>query len=344
NQGCFVSNFTSAQTVALKSSSSVHQESVSVSAKVGGNVTLPCSVSDSPWLLWYKQTLGQKPRLISDFYVYDAKSTFYEEFKLNPRFKLDTKNGKNHLTISDLRISDSATYHCAKNKLAGFEIFASIVVNVKASGLEVHQSGSLTIQTGDSVALNCIVQTGICDGEHSVYWFKDSEESRPGVISTRGGKNNTCVREPDTQINACVYSVPITDWNTSSAGTYYCAVASCGRVLFGNRTKLKIEDKAGSLVLIYFLSGALSITTIVVVLLAFLVYKTNKLRSHQSPEFQGRFGAPFTANNEGIQDADSLHYAAVRGSLPNRSNKQRENKKSECVYSHVVDSATLNKN
>uniref|UniRef100_A0A3B4YHW9 Ig-like domain-containing protein n=1 Tax=Seriola lalandi dorsalis TaxID=1841481 RepID=A0A3B4YHW9_SERLL len=108
----------------------------------------------------------------------------------------------------------------------------------------VHQSGSETIQPGGSVTLSCTVHTGTCDGEHSVYWFKDSEESHPGLIYTHGDRNDQCERKPETQTQTCVYNLPMENLNRSHAGTYYCAVASCGHILFGNGTKLDVEGES----------------------------------------------------------------------------------------------------
>ncbi|KAG8006280.1 Obscurin, partial [Nibea albiflora] len=277
-----------AQVTELKSSSSVLQESGFLSVTAGDELTLQCFYEQQTHTAanhyWYKQTLGQKPGLISCFYSFDSKGTFYEEFKDNPRFTLDTGNGKNHLRISDLRISDSATYYCASSHTFIFKFSEGITVSVKGSGLNipasVHQSASESIQPGGSVTLNCTVHTGTCDGEHSVYWFKHSEESHPGLIYTHGGRNDQCESKPNTQTHTCVYNLPMKSLNLSHAGTYYCAVASCGHILFGNGTKLDFErsstDEVDSLFLVYFLSGALTFTTILVVLLAFTLYKMIK--------------------------------------------------------------------
>uniref|UniRef100_A0A4W6DI95 Ig-like domain-containing protein n=1 Tax=Lates calcarifer TaxID=8187 RepID=A0A4W6DI95_LATCA len=328
-----------AQTTAVKFSSSVHQQSDFLSVEAGGSVTLHCFYKDdgTAWLYWYKQTLGQKPRLVSTFFVYDERGTFYHEFKNNPRFTLETKNGRNHLTISNLRTSDSATYYCARDYSLILEFFEGTTVSVKGSGLNiqalVHQSESETIQPGGSVTLNCIVHTGTCDGEHSVYWFKSSEESHPGLIYTHGDRNDQCERKPNTQTHTCVYNLPMKNLNLSHAGTYYCAVASCGHILFGNGTRL--DSEVDSLVLVYFLSGALTFSTILVVLLAFSVYKMNKRNSHHSPDSQERFTAPSSTNVERSPNADNLHYAALNVNLPNRPRRQQDNIKSECVYSSV---------
>ncbi|XP_044196641.1 immunoglobulin kappa light chain-like [Thunnus albacares] len=330
-----------AQMTHLKFSSSVRQDSGFISANVGDEMTLQCFYEGdvAARLYWYKQTLGQKPRRISTFYKYEVISTFHDEFNNNPRFTLDTEKGKNHLKITDLHISDSATYYCVSSYLNTLEFLEGTTLSVKGSGLNIQasvlQSASESIQPGGSVTLNCTVHTGTCDdGEHSVYWFRDSQESQPGIIYTHGGRNDQCERNSNTQTHTCVYNLPMKGLNLSHAGTYYCAVASCGQILFGDRTKLDFEHEVDSLVLVYFLSGALAFTTILSVLLAFSVYKMKKRNSCQS-EPQHGFAAPSTADAEGYPDADNLHYAALNANVANRSRKARNNTKNECVYSSV---------
>ena len=104
----FVSNIISAQTTNLMQSTTVHQAGGFTSATVGDNLTLQCfNDSDTAKYYWYKQTLGQKPKLISMTYKFDKHGTFHDEFKDNPRFTLETDVGKNHLKISlsPLRLS-----------------------------------------------------------------------------------------------------------------------------------------------------------------------------------------------------------------------------------------------
>ncbi|XP_067435565.1 immunoglobulin kappa light chain-like [Thunnus thynnus] len=233
----------------MMQSTTVHQAGGFMSATVGDNLTLQCFYeSDAAKYYWYKQTVGQKPKLISMTYKFDKHGTFHDEFKDNPRFTLETNVGKNHLKISNLHLSDSATYYCASGYSFMLEFAEGTIVNVKDSGLNiqasVHQSASESIQPGGSVTLNCTVHTGTCDdGEHSVYWFKNSEESHPGVIYTHGGRNDQCERNNNTQTHTCVYNLPMKSLDLSHAGTYYCAVASCGQILFGNGTTLDFECK-----------------------------------------------------------------------------------------------------
>ncbi len=216
-------------------------------AEAGDILTLECVCEGdaSKWFYWYKQPLGQKPKFISRYSDSQISHTFSDEFKNNPRFTLDTGNCKNHLIISDLHTSDSATYYCISSYAYVLKFVEGITVIVKSSGLHipalVHQSTSETIQPGGSVTLNCTVQTGTCDGEHSVYWFKNSGESHPGLIYTHGGSSDQCERNYNTPTQTCVYNLPMTNLSRSHSGTYYCAVASCGHILFGNGTKLDLE-------------------------------------------------------------------------------------------------------
>ncbi|KAM8747229.1 uncharacterized protein AB9X84_015322 [Acanthopagrus schlegelii] len=325
-----------AQTTALKLPPTIHQDKSFKSLETGNSLALTCFYEDNfpARIYWYKQPIGQKPQLISSFYKFEKNGTLYGEFKNNQRFTLDTRDGNNHLKISDLRISDSAVYNCISSYLSTLEILESTAVSVTGSA-SVLQSASEIIQPGGSVTLNCTVHTGTCDGELSVYWFKQSQESHPGLIYTHGGRNDQCERKDNTQTHTCVYNLPMKSLNLSHAGTYYCAVASCGHILFGDGTKLDSQDKGDSPVLVYFLSGALTFTSILVVLLALSVFKMRKRNTYQSTESQASFSAPSTTNAEGHGDAENLHYAALSVKLPNRSRKQRNNTNNECVYSSV---------
>ncbi|XP_068444449.1 uncharacterized protein [Clinocottus analis] len=320
---------------ATTDSLSVRQDGGLVSAHAGDRLTLPCFCGgdDSSMFFWYKQTLGKKPKLISSIYKY-GPFRLSDEFKNNTRFTLDTNNKSCHLIISDLCVSDSATYFCMSCKKFTVEFLEGATVNVEGSGLKVpllfHQSES--IQPGGSVTLNCTVHTGTCDGPHSVYWFKDSEESHPGLIYTHGGRNHQCERKPSTQTHTCVYNLAM---SLSPAETYYCAVASCGHILFGNKTTLAGQvDPSGSLV--RFLSAALAFTTVLVVLLAFSVHKTRKrISCHCTAESQRVPASTATHAEQSHQDADDLHYAALRDHRANGPSRQREDSHSECVYSSV---------
>uniref|UniRef100_A0A3B5KCL2 Ig-like domain-containing protein n=1 Tax=Takifugu rubripes TaxID=31033 RepID=A0A3B5KCL2_TAKRU len=180
----------------------IRQDADFLSADVGDNVTLKCFYEDSftTTLYWYKQVIGQKPKLMSSFYLFGQKASFTDEFRNSTRFQLVTENLQHHLTISDLRVADSATYYC----------------------LAMHQLAS--------------VYTPTCDEEHAVYWFRNSGESLPGVIFTSAvRRNNKC----DRKTNSCFFNLSLKNMNESQTGTYYCGVASCQSIVFGAVTKIR---------------------------------------------------------------------------------------------------------
>ncbi|XP_022073068.2 uncharacterized protein LOC110967692 [Acanthochromis polyacanthus] len=310
-----------------------------LSVNVGDKVTLECfhqKDSLAMMFFWYKQTLGQKPQLVSTYYKHERNGTFNDDFNPSPRFQLETSRGINHLKISNVQLSDSATYYCASCYIYECDFLEEVIIQVEGSGLNfqalVEQSASETIQTGETVTLSCTVHTGTCDEEHSVYWFKDEEELHPELIYTRGGRNDQCEREPNTQTQTCVYNLPLKSLNLTDAGTYYCAVASCGLILFGNGTKLDFEEEAGSLILVYLLSGALGFSTILAVLLAYKAYTMYRTKSCKCTETSSAASAP---NAEVFQDEDNLHYAALKQNNVNRSRRIKDDNLSECVYSSV---------
>ncbi|XP_034532734.1 uncharacterized protein LOC117807523 [Notolabrus celidotus] len=318
-----------AQMTVLKSSVHIQQDSGLIRADVGDNVTLRCFYNETAIMFyWYKQSLGEKPKLMTTFYRHENSGVFVNEFKNSSRFRLDAGKGQNHLTIFNLVQSDSATYYCTGSYEYEFIFVEGATVNVKGSSVN---SKVLVHQPGGSETLNCAVRTGTCDGEHSVYWFKDSEEPHPGLIYTSGGKKDQCERKPDSQTHTCVYNLPMKNQNPSDAGTY-CAVVSCGRILFGEGKKLDKERESYSLV--YFFFGALAFTTTLLVFLAcatYSVYRRNCSRCSDS-----RSSASSTPNTRDNPDTDSIHYSTLRVQKANsRSTRHRDDDLSECVYSSV---------
>lgn len=79
---------------------------------------------------WYKHSLGQKPKLISNFYKYEQKAKFHDEFKDDARFSIVNEKGITKLEIKELQLSDSATYYCgsAHTNVVQFEEGTELIV------------------------------------------------------------------------------------------------------------------------------------------------------------------------------------------------------------------------
>nr|XP_029530273.1 uncharacterized protein LOC115138024 isoform X1 [Oncorhynchus nerka] len=325
-------------------SSSIRQEIGLISSNVGDTVVLRCFNAGDMGIMFsfYKQTFGNIPQLISTIYKYDSNATFYHEFKGNPRFSVEGGQGKNNLMIADVELSDSGTYYCGSAYGYKVEFGQGVILIIKDSGSRnmpfIHQPVSESVQPGDSVTLNCTIHTETCAGEHSVYWFRHgSGESHPGIIYTHGERSDQCEKslEAVSPTQSCVYNLPKRNLSLSDSGTYYCAVASCGEILFGNGTKLDIEagGSVDPLLFVYCLAVALAFAFILIILLACMIYKMKKTTCLQCSELVSQTRGPTISRSDaGSQDADSLHYVALPlSNKKNRSRRQRGNMEEETV-------------
>ncbi|KAI4893734.1 hypothetical protein NFI96_005702 [Prochilodus magdalenae] len=92
--------------------------------------------------------------------------------------------------------------------------------------------GSVT--PGESVTLQCTVLPDLRAAGLPVLWFRDAAgQSFPEIIYTPQ-KTGSHQCEFSSSTNSCMYNFSISNFSQSDAGTYYCAVAACGRIIVGN--------------------------------------------------------------------------------------------------------------
>uniref|UniRef100_A0A8C6WJN3 Ig-like domain-containing protein n=1 Tax=Neogobius melanostomus TaxID=47308 RepID=A0A8C6WJN3_9GOBI len=216
-----------------------------LSATVGEDITLRCFHKDFSELgakvFWYKQSLGVKPTLVSTNSKYNKINSLHGEFNSSKRFTLGRET--NDLQIKHVQVSDSAVYLCLTSVLHNIDILESYTVIVKGLNVQakVYQPPHEDAEEGRSIILNCSVHTGSCGEQPRVHWFKQSEEFTAGVLYSHNG--HRCENSTDRPTNSCLYSLPIYNVSSEQTGTYYCAVAACGQVLFGNGTTVMIKGK-----------------------------------------------------------------------------------------------------
>uniref|UniRef100_A0A3B3RY89 Ig-like domain-containing protein n=1 Tax=Paramormyrops kingsleyae TaxID=1676925 RepID=A0A3B3RY89_9TELE len=226
----------------LALSNTVVQPSPLLTVEAGDNVTLECSFpkDEAHSVFWFKLIINQRPLLIASTFKFASEATFHNNF--NPtRYKVKIYEEINHLIILKTEPSESGMYYCGTRRDYLILFGAGTFLTIKVEQYPV----SDPVQPGDSVTLQCTIETGGCAGEHSVYWFRHgSGESLPGVIYSHGNRSDECERSPEagSPTRSCVYSLPKRNLSSSDAGTYYCAVAMCGEMLFGNGTKIHIEE------------------------------------------------------------------------------------------------------
>ncbi|XP_030001771.1 uncharacterized protein LOC115427377 isoform X3 [Sphaeramia orbicularis] len=216
-------------TLSLIEAADVPQSVSSIVVKLGDNVSLYCPASDEERVIYlYKQPLGRLMQTVA-VGVY-GKLTANELFN-DPRFSVTKKDALVVFTIRNINKDDEATYFC---KVGSF-FHAMSFINGTFLAVE-----AASVQPGDPVTVQCSLpsedkENTIQDpGEHSEHWFR-SGEYQPGIIYT----HRTRTEEPDKR--KCIYSLSKTAQDSSNSGTYYCAVAACGQILFGGGTKVETD-------------------------------------------------------------------------------------------------------
>uniref|UniRef100_UPI003AABF953 uncharacterized protein n=1 Tax=Centroberyx gerrardi TaxID=166262 RepID=UPI003AABF953 len=318
-------------------------------ANLGDNVTLPClHPSSDTYLSWYKQAAGEKPQLISYYYTHSSKSNVFKPpFKDNLRFSVETEAGLYDLNILNVQPSDSAMYYCGRTSITVIEFDNGTFLVIKESSRRsfLQQPVSESVRPGDSVTLNCTVHNGTSDGEHSVYWFRhDSEDSHLGIMytHTHRGRNGQCDKSFESPAQSCVYSLPRRNVSLSDAGTYYCAVASCGEMLLGDGTRLDVRgQQSGHLdalpVLIYCLVAALIVSFIGIVILACILYKMTRRSCLQCRGLQPQPSAPESTADLQYEDSGALQYVALDFKKKAKARRQKSTEE-ETVYSGLRQS------
>ncbi|XP_053179627.1 uncharacterized protein LOC128362800 [Scomber japonicus] len=217
----------------------------------GDNVTFHCTVSENDKLFhWYKQPFGQMPQTVAS--GLNGKITVSEEFK-EPRFNITKEGAHFSLTIRNVSKVDEAVYFCLKGTAFSQDFINGtfLAVNGKNNFLLFHlqyvkqSPETASVQLGDALTFQCALlsknkaeNTDQCPGERSVYWFRaGSGGFHPGVVYIHGNRSD------EQEERSCVYSLSKTIQDSSDTGTYYCAVITCGQILFGEGTKVDIMVK-----------------------------------------------------------------------------------------------------
>ncbi|KAM9740737.1 uncharacterized protein ACNS7B_012063 [Menidia menidia] len=255
-----------------------------VTVELGEPVTLTCSVdykNQDVILQWLKQSAGDTLKSIV---------TLWKTYKTSygPGFSsLKVKaihNGQNStLTILRTTPEDEGMYHCAVIEYSSVTwsgTYLSIKGNTqKTKNYTVFQQSAVSdpAGSGDSVTLQCSVlshsENQTCSEDLSVFWFRAvSDKFNPHIIYSDGNMANKCNQKADTQ-RRCVHHFS-KSISSSEVGTYYCAVATCGEILFGDGTKVEPEQVDSEVKVLVILTIFLSISVIVNVF--FICYKTSR--------------------------------------------------------------------
>ncbi|XP_049442803.1 uncharacterized protein LOC125895062 isoform X19 [Epinephelus fuscoguttatus] len=285
-----------------------HQISLTV-VELGGNVTLQCPVSekDGKFFYWYKQSLGYMVQTVAT--AVQGQLTVSEQFD-NPRFKATKAVAQYLLTITNVSKEDEATYFCHYGAAYSWSFSEGIFLAVNDSNQQKHfhvkqSPDTESVQPGDRVNLQCSLLSmnktnkDECPGEDSVYWL-------------RSGSSDT--------------------------GTYYCAVVTCGEILFGEGTKVETRSELEPVVLALGVLLACCVTVIVV-----LIFYGNRSKvcehceeAMSASHHLGHDRLTVDQSNHLDGEEEAVNYAALEFSTRKvKRGKRKTENTPECVYSAV---------
>ncbi|XP_035387872.1 uncharacterized protein LOC118242259 [Electrophorus electricus] len=147
------------------------------------------------------------------------------------------------------------------------------------------------------------------------------------IIYTHHNSSHQC--EISSSPHSCVYNFSKSVLSLSDTGTYYCAVATCGKILLGNGTTVDLTKTVSPAVI--WLGAALGACVIVIFVQAILICKWRNCR----PSSEKQSTATVRKIN---QDHDSveLSYAALRFNKRKTGRNHREKEQTQdCMYSDI---------
>ncbi|XP_060782810.1 uncharacterized protein LOC132890030 [Neoarius graeffei] len=320
----------------------INQPNSVITAASGDNVTLHCfrmEEGNTDAIIWYKQAVGHEPRPMVTVQKVLTNPVFVDDFK-SPKFTVENLKEKCNLKITNVDPSDEAMYYCGLKKIM-ITFGKGTFLAVKDDGdvkVSVIQSGVLdSVPAGASVTLQCSVLSESRAAEHQVLWFRAaSPQSHPQIIYTHHNSSRQC--ESVSSTHTCVYDFSKNILSISDTGTYYCAVAVCGKIIFGNGTQVQLVESVDPVVIC--LAVALGVCAVVNSVQALLLCKWRNREQLIKRKRTGR-----RMENNSTQDHDSLelNYAALQFNEKKTKGGREKRKQSQpqaSVYSEVRSLAT----
>uniref|UniRef100_A0A3Q4H5I5 Ig-like domain-containing protein n=1 Tax=Neolamprologus brichardi TaxID=32507 RepID=A0A3Q4H5I5_NEOBR len=192
---------------------------------------------------WYKQSVGDTLKLIVSLLKTATPQYGQETFK--SRFQANYDKKFSNLTILKAVQDDEGIYHCGIIEWINPEWTGTYLL-VKDYTVVQWPTVLNPLRSGNSMTLQCSVYSDsdkMCPRDYNVFWFRaGSDPLHPSIIYTDGNRHSESEIMSDSE-ERCLYRFS-KNVSSSDAGTYYCAVATCGEILFGNGTKLDVEGDA----------------------------------------------------------------------------------------------------
>ncbi|XP_043982583.1 uncharacterized protein LOC122836786 [Gambusia affinis] len=312
-----------------------------ITVELGQTVTLTCAFNlkyQNKWIFWYKQSPGDTLDLI--VMQQGTTSPNYGPAFSASKFSV-TKYSS--LTIFTTVQQDEGMYHCAQMDALDF-MWSGTYVSIKGiskrtSNYTVFSQPTFSDATG-SETLQCSVlsdsENTTCSGEPRVFWFRArSEQSFPDMIYTEGKKAENCEKRFASP-KKCFYNFS-KNISSSDLGTYYCAVATCGQIIFGNENNQRNGKRNENNMLVVTI---ICLVTSVIGNIVFICYLIRRSACQRYKENSSQKRNNFSQVVNDTEVGPDLNYAALHFSEGRTSRgKKKELMTEERVYSQVKGSA-----
>ncbi|MEQ2299878.1 hypothetical protein AMECASPLE_019512 [Ameca splendens] len=311
-------------------------------AGLGQTVTLTCNASghENGLFYWYKMNYG--------YLVQTVAGGSFGKLILDKHFEksgFQVKNvGNIHsLIIRNVSKEDEATYLCQAGSAykLKFVYGTNLAVNDfqnKKSAYVTQNSDIKSVSLGTEVTLQCSLLSkkkekqsmDQCAEEHKVFWFRAKSESNLGFVYA---DEKRCGKKPGRR---CEYRLSKTINNFLDTGTYYCAVVTCGEILFGEGTKVEIRQEFSMYAIV--LCGLLACSVLANITLIFTRRKPKTLDNNHKGDVTAtaltELDEDQSCNVDG--EEDWMNYVALNFSSrkPTRWKNKRETS-DDCTYSNI---------
>ncbi|KAK3535639.1 hypothetical protein QTP70_018425 [Hemibagrus guttatus] len=184
------------------------------------------------------------PRKIGERIAY-KEIKFSTEFE-NSGFNMEKTDNGISLSIPNIKKDHEGLYYCGKSlnlenvTLSNGTFLA--VTDDRDVKVSVWQRGVFdSVPAGASVTLHCLVLSESRSADLQMLWFRAaSPQSHPQIIYTHHNSSHQC--ESGSSTHTCVYNFTKNILSLNDTGTYYCAVALCGKIVFGNGTQVHLGN------------------------------------------------------------------------------------------------------
>uniref|UniRef100_A0A096LUL4 Ig-like domain-containing protein n=1 Tax=Poecilia formosa TaxID=48698 RepID=A0A096LUL4_POEFO len=241
------------------------------------------------------------------------------------RMKATIDDKLSNLTITKTVLEDEGMYHCARMDWTE-TIWSGIYLSIKGKSQRtlsytvLQNPVSDPARPADSDTLQCSVisesEDKACSGELSVFWFRTgSKQSYPSIMYTNDKGLHNC--ENTLTSNAQKKCSYIFSKNLNSSDTLYCAVATCGEILFGKETNPSADQSPSSKVNVLMII----IICLVISLTINIVFICHRFRRPVCRNFKGKLFAELLYCSKKIKGTFHFNFVCGSKSRPPLVNK-----------------------